>query len=258
MDVQTIVSIAKDTAQVAFWITAGTIAWLSYAQAKKSIFQPAKNEVFKVQVEKLQELMQLLNWRSSLEAWEESGLESSFSFTVHNIFKQYAKREFGAELDVRNKTDEQSVGIIVSRTADFLTEIKGPADESERDNGMVESPRLWKEYKWETFEISSKLFLVKQQLEEALNNPVFPTAIIFIISELLVEVHETSMRAASDMEIIAREFPRHYKDQDSLKNADLTWCLNMRTERGEKLFLKLNELKQEIRNYLQTDTLFGK
>ncbi|WP_297780858.1 hypothetical protein [uncultured Roseovarius sp.] len=94
-------------------------------------------------------------------------------------------------------------------------------------------------------------------LDEASNNPVLPSPIISKVRSLQKELNETARRAAKDLEKIVRQFPRHYPNPNSLDGADLTWAQNMRIERGQKLYDELNVLKLEIRDYLQTDKLFG-
>ncbi|WP_414831737.1 hypothetical protein [Afifella sp. YEN Y35] len=91
------VAIVKDFVQIIFWCVAGVLAVLSYRQARKSIFQPAKNEVFKIQIKEIQDIMKKLDWKSSIEDWEKSGLRDSSDMSLYNIFKLYVRDRFYLE-----------------------------------------------------------------------------------------------------------------------------------------------------------------
>ncbi|WP_170546522.1 hypothetical protein [Ruegeria arenilitoris] len=247
----------KNLTQIGFWIVAGSVAWLSYRQARRTIFQPAKNEVFKVQIEKLQELMQLLNWKSDFDAWRASGLSTSADISMNSLFKTYAKDRFSAEVKPKAEDKASSVGMIVSPNATGFEKIVGPADDADESEKRPHHVYDWENYTWETFEVSSRYQEVVELLDEVSNNPVLPHEILSKVNNLQKELHDAAIRAAHDLEKVVREFPRHYPNRECLDGADLTWAHNMREERGQNLYIKLNELKQAIRTYLQTDELFG-
>lgn len=251
------VGLLKDIAQIVFWVIAALIAWLSYRQAKKSIFQPAKNEVFKVQINALQSLLKKLDWRSSIEAWSASGLDTSAQISLNNVFKSYAKDQFNAELASKSAEELVSVGAIVSPKATGFQLIKGPADEAEDDDDFDQEAVSWECFNWQTFAISAQFQQVSDLIQHALNDPVLPLSIISKVERLNDELHQSAIRAAEDLEKAVREFPRHYPTKERLDGANLTWVHNMREERGEGLFKALNELKEAIRNYLNSDELLG-
>lgn len=249
--------IVKDVVQIGFWVVAGTVAWLSYSHARRTIFQPARNEVFKVQIETLQQLMQKLNWKSGLEAWIASGLASSADISMNRLFKAYAKDRFAVAIESEAYDKLSSVAMMVSPDAKGFKLIQGPADDNDEDEAGTKLNFDWGNYTWDTFDVSAKYQEVMNLVDEASNDPVLPLPIISKVRSLQKEMNNTVVRAAKDLERIVREFPRHYPNPNSLDGADLTWAHNMRTERGQRLYDELNELKQEIRNYLQTDKLFG-
>jgi hypothetical protein len=252
-----VVALVKDVVQIAFWFAAGVIAFLSYNQARKSIFQPAKNEVFRAQIENLQELVHKLNWKSGLEAWEYSGLKASADISLHTQFKDYAEERFSAVIVSSQVETISSVGAIFSTNATGFGLIQGPADSSDENGDWTKKPINWENYVWEIFEISAGHQEIVELLNVALNNPVLPRVVISMLQSLQQELDDTAIRAAQDLEKIVREFPRHYPTKESLAGANLTWASNMRHERGQRLYDKLNELKQTIRGYLKTDELFG-
>lgn len=257
MCIDQVVGLFKDIVQILFWVVAALIAWLSYGQAKKSIFQPAKNEVFKVQIDTLQSLLKKLNWRSSIEAWHASGLDASAQISLGSEFKRFAKDQFDAEIASEAEEKLVSVGMIVSPDASIFRLVKGPADQAEDEDDFDREAFSWESYNWKTFAVSSQFQQVTDLIDNALSDPVLPLSVISKMELLRDELHKSAMRAAEDFEQAVREFPRHYPSTESLEGADLTWAHNMRKERGEELFNVIVELKKAIREYLRSDELFG-
>lgn len=245
----------KDAVQIAFWVIGASLAVLSYRHAKTSIFQPAKNEVFKIQIATLQSLLGELNWRSTVECWHGSGLSSSAQITLNRAFKGYAKDQFGAEIASDMDENLISVGGIISPNASGFRLIKGPADEVDDGDACVTKEVTWSEFNWEIFDVSDRFQNLNDQIESALNDPVMPSKVLSEIRNFHAELLNSAKRAAEDVEKAVREFPRHYSTEQSLQGADLTWAHNMRHERGEKLFQALNEVKKSVRSYLQSDDL---
>lgn len=251
----TAIAIIKDISQIVFWAVGAVIAILSFRQAKKSIFQPAKNEVFKVQIASIQSLLKELNWKSSLEAWQDSGLDTSAEITLGRAFESFALHQHGTKIMSDRLNSLVSVGGIISPEAKGFRLIKGPADEVDSEDKSLDWPPIWSDFTWETFSISERLDNLINILGYAASDPVLPRSVISSIEALLKEIHESAIRAAKDVESAVREFPRHYPSQLTLKSADLTWAHNMREERGVKIFAKLNELRKATRDYLRSDML---
>ena len=250
-----IVGFLKDITQIMFWLTGSSIAFFSYRQAKRSIFQPAKNEVFKVQISALQSLMTDLSWRSSLEAWRDSGLEESAEMTLSKVFVEYAEYQFGVKIASQKAEHHVPVAVIVSTKSSCFELIQGPADEAINSDPPPKEKTNWEDYCWETFELGEQYKKIDDLLHQASSNPVLPLLIISKLGDLREEFERSAIRAAEDIEQAARQFTRHYPSVETLKGADLFWAHNIRKERGEALFNALIVLRKEIREYLKSDRL---
>lgn len=252
-----LLSMTKDVVQIVFWAIGAVLAILTYRHAKVSIFQPAKNEVFKVQVSELQDLLKDLNWKNYVETWSGSGLASSAKISLNRNFKNYAKDQHNVEVASEMDKKLVPVGGIVSPNATGFRLVKGPADQTHTDDALEAGTVSWSEFNWDIFDISEGFQAVNDRIDSALNNPALPSRVLVEIERFRDELHKSAIRAAEDMEKAVRQFPRHYPTRKSLDGADLTWVNNIREERGEKLFQALNELKKSVREYLQSDKLLG-
>lgn len=118
--------------QSIFWTIAATVGILSYMQARKTIFQPAKNEVFKVQINDLKKILSDLNWISQSECINKSGLDESIKLNINIIFFDYIKHNFKTDLDISKGPYKFAVGgAIIDPSA--LKLIEGPADLSGKE-----------------------------------------------------------------------------------------------------------------------------
>jgi hypothetical protein len=257
MCIDQFLGILKDGVQILFWMIGAVLAVLSYRHAKVSIFQPAKNEVFKVQIAELQSLLKELDWKSSVEAWSKSGLASSAQISLNRNFKVYAKDQHDAEIASGIDKKLVAVGGMVSPNATGFRLIQGPADEAHEYDTFNATETSWSDFDWDIFDISEDFQRLNDRIESALNDPVMPSKIIIKIEKFRDELGKSAIRAAEDLEKAVRQFPRHYPTRESLEGADLTWAHNMREERGEDLFQALNDLKKSVRDYLQSDELLG-
>lgn len=241
--------------QIAFWFVAASIAILTYLQARRTVFQPAKNEVFKAQISRLQEVLSKLNWRNNIEAAEMTGVSGSARITIDNIFVEYAQAALNVTVK-RKSEPEKARGMLISGQADFLERIQGPADKQQEEKTEEQNMRDdWNDYELHFIETSEKYIKTSEVLEEYISDPLLPDRIIQLLRRVRDTQHESLLRCKDDIQKIARAFPRHYPDADSLKNIDLTWTHNELTERGDKLFETMKDLRREIREYLQSDRL---
>lgn len=241
--------------QILFWLVAGTVAVLTFRQAKRTIFQPAKNEVFKVQVEKLQQLMTDLDWRSQREADRCSGLEEAFVLTTRHFFDSFAIQEFGEFLQLESGTEIEKMGALRNPNAGGFELIRGPADECESEP----RPRRkvdWAAFEWELLYFGPRYVETRVALDGYLSNPILPEAVLSVLRDLDAEVFSSFQRCAEDVQRVVRELPRHYPDEAAFAYPNFDWANNARKERGQRLAQAHENLRSAIRAYLRTDELF--
>lgn len=72
--------------QVLFWIIAALIAFLTYRQAKKTIFSGSRNEVFKLQIEEIKKLLDFLGKRESFDYDTDDKVQRISLINIFNFF----------------------------------------------------------------------------------------------------------------------------------------------------------------------------
>ena len=89
-----LLSTVTSLVQIAFWLTVSILSVLTYLRARKSVLQPAKTEVFKMQIARLQDILKEFSWKNSVEAWAMSGLQECLDLNALRMFDTYAERTF--------------------------------------------------------------------------------------------------------------------------------------------------------------------
>lgn len=57
----------KDLAQIVFWVTVSVVTVLTYRRARKTLLQPIRTEVFKLQVEEVKPLFKIVVGKGEVE-----------------------------------------------------------------------------------------------------------------------------------------------------------------------------------------------
>ncbi len=255
------IAAVKDVFQILFWIIAGTLAVLTYQKAQRTIFQPAKNEVFKLQVQRLQEILKFLDFRSAIDAWKKSGIRECTIATMEESFISFAGIFHQCEIAQPECDRELPVGMIVSPTSKRLLFVKvsGPAntfESSETQKKQMSPAKQWKSFEIEHFNIFPTFFNFSEQLRAFSSDPILQRSIVAKLELLINSLNESALAAISEVNVISKGFSKHYSSIDDLQLADLTWTHNEFSDRGALLFNSYLTLKAEIREYLRTDELF--
>lgn len=83
-------------AQIAFWLVVGTLAVLTYLQARKTVFQPIKTEVFKLQLASLTNLSKHLYGLNDRQLYSYFGLDRMLHENAWLALDEYAESVLGA------------------------------------------------------------------------------------------------------------------------------------------------------------------
>lgn len=82
---------AGDIIQAVFFIVTGVLAVLTYWQAKRTLFQPHRAEVYSRQLDKLDELNGLLDGDSSELLELGAGLVDTLVLSAAQLIREYGK-----------------------------------------------------------------------------------------------------------------------------------------------------------------------
>lgn len=235
------IEITKYVIQITFYITTGAVAILSFVQAKKTIFSPMRNEIFKKQLESLENFQDLLGKIDSVES-----LKDRFGFDriiTYNAMKVYvvkyapnenpdnAFRSFRISWNIEISKPESSI----VKLFPALYEVKDAASvRLDLTNDYIEVQNLLLKLSTSNFvPMHLQVKLMKFQ-EEA--------------QKILDTIHsELNKEAEGDKNEEEREMRNIEYSVSLLNNIDVNYS---------ELFSSYNECNKSIREYLKSDNLF--
>ncbi|MBK1792931.1 hypothetical protein JHL21_00290 [Devosia sp. WQ 349] len=242
--------------QVIFWGTGSVLAILTYRRARKTLLQPAKTEVFKLQVQKLQHLLDFLSWNGQVEAWEKSGLEESFAINAHDLIDRYAdskglKREGGTP-----RIKPHSSLVSVGSLDDNFALIEPGEREFSR---LAGTPKAidWSDYTPWALHMGPTLHATFEQIRRFRADPVIPTFVANALEQIESDLHSAMVAFGPTMKSCAALMAKHYLETDDVKLASWSWLPNQHpAEAKYDFYEKIVELRLEIRSYLKSDQMF--
>jgi hypothetical protein len=244
--------------QVFFWVTGAVLAILTYRRAKKSVLQPAKTEVFKLQVAKLQLLLDALNWNGSQDAWERSGLKQSFEMNVSELLQAYAKT-----LDLTPTPETENMWPKPASSF-FREDVAGDGELVLIEPGArrYQAPQKaklqsWADYKHIWVHMGPIMRETLEKLDSFHADPVIPTFVAEELQRLRAELLAAVQAIGPTMDKIATSIGDHYPTAEDFKEAEWGWINNQHpSEDRYGFYTGLEQLRGSIRQYLKSDQMF--
>ena len=95
-------SIASSIFQIIFWIVISIVTILGYINAKASIFQPIKTEIFKLQIEEFKKILEVFYGKTEYDLRDLCSYDLSLKVNIRNMFDDYVFSAF----DMKRRGDE--------------------------------------------------------------------------------------------------------------------------------------------------------
>lgn len=251
-----LVNVATIT-QIAFWSTTSIVATLTYKNAKKTIFQPIRTEVFKKQIDILSEVLRLFfdeenttQLNGGLDDVEVLHVNAVKMYDTYGEFafdyeRPYELQEYRPEMCPMSIIDVNDL----VKHFDYVTSDDTPES--------IATPEPIDEWDYDAFETSIPISYVlrKKQFENILENPLLPSVIADKIQLFLEGVDQNVSITRKVINIAAVEMPERYKDLDSLKSASTVWIRNRYNSERASVQPLAKEVIESVRDYFDSDNL---
>lgn len=243
-------------AQVIFWITGTVLAILTYRRARKTLLQPAKTEVFKLQVSKLQQLLEFLSWNGEIEAWEKSGLEECFAINAHELIDLYASNKGLKRIGGTERIRPHSSLISLEAAEGKLVLIEPGERESKASSGAPKEPDWTKYVPW-AIHTGPKTHETLEQITKFKADPVIPTFVAVELEKLAKDLVDAVEAIGPTMTISAALIAKHYPKTEDIIAAKWNWLPNQHPAEVKYNFYKqVEKIRSDIRVYLKSDQMF--
>lgn len=249
--------------QIAFWVTVGAVAVLSFLQARKTLFQPIKTEVFKAQLEEMKRILGLFVGKGEVELRRDWGLDKAAYVNCMRMFDAYAGNFFDkvVERDDRpyNKHNCPQSLILGSSLKVADDHFKQDSQRVTAAHSEARDPRvraaLWGDYKHDEIHIPREFVERDKVLQSFLENPLVPGESVSQLSEFRDVLLANVNIIGEVLRECAKEMPEKYCNTQDLENASYDWVLNRISRRFRDLRPVAESLVAIIRSHYDVDAL---
>lgn len=268
MNIDLSISDIRDLTQTAFFVSTGIIAILTYRQAKKTVLQPIKTEIFKEQIKEMSIVLEAFNGKTEYELRNDFDLDNILYYNVLIMFDEYASLFFDVKIDRDERPYSKCKGGLVTQAS--MEKYFEKADDhvarevaaSNEDGENRPDPRtkfaVWSNYEHYILKISPEFSDIDKKMDTLISNPLLPTELMNLLKSLKVRVHENLDLIREHCETSAKEMPEKYPNLNTMKKASIDWIRARYTKDFKELDDIADEITKYIKNYFKTDELIPK
>lgn len=210
------IEVIKKLVEILYYCIFCIVAILTYKGARRTLFLPFDNEVFKFQIKEMEEVYR---YSASPEKLY-SGLKKNIYLNIIYVVNDYIEFNNWKETNLKfNKND-------------FLEDIKYSFIMKDDINTFIDNNNSkaklnnWAEYKLEEFYISSTFQEEEKKLDKYINSPFLPKELLVELEKTLEKVEIINSLLREKISKISNDLPNKVKNTDDMK---------------EKVFMLYNE-----------------
>lgn len=246
----------KDLVEGIYYITFSVIAVLTYYNAKKTFFNPFKQEIFKKQIDEISSLYSFFEKRKELDILKNFGIEETMNCNIIQILDQYAQYKKWLKKELEERPYQKCKVFIITKECMERNFIK-PLEELEEDKIKLENNFSWESYTHDVVCISEKYISKIKKLDLYINSPFIPIELQKKLAILKDKMEKYNVSLGVELSSISKEIPNKIKTPNDLEDG-ISWISNLLEKRKQDdLFEKIIEdILLTIRKYLRTDEVF--
>jgi hypothetical protein len=269
-EIKDITNVVKDITNVGFFVIIAIIAFLTYRQAKKTVFAPFNVEIFKLHLEEMKSLLLFLSERNTTRAVD---LFDYYNIAIINGFTaidKYQDTFFSDDLAHNGLKAQEIYKSIVGVWMDPTTmsecaEYMNYATEFERelkDDKTPHDPALklahWGKYKHSSVHFTAHYKNSVNTIEKFANSPLLPEKIRASLHDLLNTLRDNLRILGGIITERAKEFPERFPTAEHVMKGNAIWLYNEFNRNMTNPDQAIEEILIKIKTYMKADALFGK
>jgi hypothetical protein len=262
------ISTTKDVTNILFFLAAGTVAVLSYLQAKKTIFTPIKTEIFKLQLKAFEDVLVCFDTHSSNSLSDKLDYQKIMAINSFRMLDQYASLFFEEELDkdkvrkLREPIRSDIAGAFVSQEHIEKFFVKPDAVQSDVKNSGSQKPTSpaiilaeWNDYDHGMIEFTRSYEETMERIRSFSSSPLLPSELKELIRKFEEDAHYNLEQIAITLNETAKELPKHFKNVETLKKCDIAWIWNTYNKQKRNLSIPQQNILNYLNSYLKIDSV---
>lgn len=261
-----VLSIIKDLSHIFFFITMGTIGYLSYRQAKKTVFSPIRTEIFKYQLGEFENVISHFQNKSEHELKSDLDVKNLIEINAICLFRGYVETFFSGEVEFDEKNFKEKMklatGAFVSKEyAEKHFELISLETKKELPSNIPSptDPALklakWQEEKYGMVHFTEAYNNALIEIKKFQSSPLLPMELKTILGDYYDLMHQTLVTVGDAIEEAAKELPKVCSTKEQLHNFSNSWVANIHNNKSPTLEPKAKEVLSFINQYLRVDEL---
>lgn len=243
-----------DVAQLAFWITVAAVTVLTYRQARRTVLQPLRTEVFKLQLDVMKDLLAIIASKQEVDLTRHFHLDKVLTMNTWAMLDDYALIAFGLMPPVpddRPYSPERAAGALVPRDSSAIEPIGLVVD----NEGSPPPPPSWDSWSPPMLYLTEEFQAATGELEAILANPLLPKSCATLVEALLQEVHESALCMLSVLADKSTELPSLIPEPKALTRVRVDGLHNDWNARKPGLQPRAEAVVNFARGYFASDEL---
>lgn len=243
--------------QIAFWLVVGAIGVLTYRQARKTVLQPLRTEVFKLQLERMSEVLAIFVGRDEMKLLEDSHILQMYRANAALLMDHYGEMFFPINIDkskrpYANITRFRADPHIVSEVNEHIDTSRKPGEpleKAQRDQIREE----WPAHQASMIGIPPGHVEYRERITGILEDPLLPTACAALLEDYLDALDRSVDSIVKLIEWGAPKMPNLYLSVEDLRASSDSWLYNHWIETSVPLTPHAEQIVKFARHYFNSD-----
>lgn len=265
--------ISNQVIQDIFFIVGIVITILTYINAKRTILQPIKTEIFKLQVTKFSSILDVFDQQGYVEI--QKCFQKILFINACSLCDDYAELFFNIELK-RNTRPYNTEPIEMTRLNSYSMEgIEKYELRRKKFNELVALTKnmeinnlkkeliyknnldFWMNYNYEELKVTTEYMVLRKKIVAIKSSPLLPKELLVLIEEFLESMNKKLNLVVEILNQHTKQLPKDYFVQEIMEERSSIFILIKIQYNKEFKDLELiaNKIVQYIRNYWLVETI---
>lgn len=244
--------------QSLFWLTVGTITIFTFVHAKRTILQPMRTEVYKLQIEVMSKVIKLFVGRNKFDLMNYFAFDHAVRAATELLFDDYARIRFNLTRDEDEAAyrPELCPEVRVSTEAFQLdSERFSLPSHLEDEDSPPPKQEAWSDYKYYVLPIPVGHSAGVREIRELLSDPLLPSECARLLEKFLNAVDDNLTNLKDVLVETVPEMTALYPDRESISRASIAWIHNEWNNRTVDVAQIGDEIIAFARKYFASDEL---
>lgn len=265
-----IVTVAKDMANILFFIVMATLTVLSYLHARKTLFAPIRTETFKLQLKVFEELLSFFQDKTETDFAKAFDLQRILSLNTLQMVDSYVAKFFpdqlirdeealGREMDplIGAFVSKENVERYFSKVTPEQPQVAAAASVDTRNMPPALILASWQKYEHGMIGYTQEYLDKIRELDRLAASPLLPKELRERIVAFRNVGKQNLVLIGKTVTECAKQMPEHFATADQMENFTPDWVWNHFNDQAPDFAPAAKEILDYLNKYLKVEDLMA-